>query len=95
MPSNGRSRTSGRWVADAGGTANLYGVSSGGALVLQTAAAGLAIDRLAVYEDGHVPTDRFAQIRQPSLVVTGGRDDLFERAADAIAASPPGGTSAP
>ena len=29
-------------------------------------------------------TDRFAQVRQPTLVVTGGRDDLFERAADAI-----------
>lgn len=40
----------GALVAEAGGTANLYGVSSGGALVLQAAAAGLAIDRLAVYE---------------------------------------------
>lgn len=153
----------GALVAEAGGTANLYGVSSGGALVLQAAAAGLAIDRLAVYEvpymmgadasqrwreyveqleaavaegrrgaavelfmrlagaseqnivrarnssiwpgleaishtlaydaaclgDGHLPTDRFAQIRQPTLVVTGGRNDLFERAADAIAASLP------
>lgn len=39
--------------------------------------------------DGHLPTDRFAQIGQPTLVVTGGRDDLFESAADAIAASLP------
>jgi pimeloyl-ACP methyl ester carboxylesterase len=37
----------------------------------------------------NMPTDRFAQIRQPTLVVTGGRDDLFERAADAIDASRP------
>jgi pimeloyl-ACP methyl ester carboxylesterase len=34
----------------AGGSAHLYGVSSGGALVLEAAAAGLPTDRLAVYE---------------------------------------------
>jgi pimeloyl-ACP methyl ester carboxylesterase len=37
-------------VAEAGGSAHLYGVSSGGALVLEAAAAGLEADRLAVYE---------------------------------------------
>ena len=37
-------------IAEAGGAAHLYGVSSGGALVLEAAAAGLAVDRLAVYE---------------------------------------------
>jgi pimeloyl-ACP methyl ester carboxylesterase len=37
-------------IAEAGGSAHLYGVSSGGALVLEAAAAGLAIDRVAVYE---------------------------------------------
>jgi hypothetical protein len=37
-------------VAEAGGSAHLYGVSSGGALALEVAAAGLAIDRVAVYE---------------------------------------------
>ena len=41
-------------VAEAGGSAHLYGVSSGGALVLEAAAAGVAADRLAVYE---VPYD--------------------------------------
>lgn len=41
-------------IAEAGGSANLYGISSGGALALEAAAAGLAIDRLAVYE---VPYD--------------------------------------
>jgi pimeloyl-ACP methyl ester carboxylesterase len=37
-------------IAAAGGAAHLYGVSSGGALVLEAAAAGLAVERLAVYE---------------------------------------------
>jgi pimeloyl-ACP methyl ester carboxylesterase len=37
-------------IADAGGSAHLYGISSGGALALEAAAAGLPIDRLAVYE---------------------------------------------
>jgi Alpha/beta hydrolase family len=37
-------------IAEAGGSAHLYGVSSGGALVLEAAAAGIAVDRLAVYE---------------------------------------------
>lgn len=37
-------------IADVGGSAHLYGISSGGALALEAAAAGLAIDRLAVYE---------------------------------------------
>jgi pimeloyl-ACP methyl ester carboxylesterase len=37
-------------VAVAGGSAHLYGASSGGALVLEAAAAGTAVDKLAVYE---------------------------------------------
>jgi pimeloyl-ACP methyl ester carboxylesterase len=37
-------------VAVAGGSAHLYGISSGGALVLEAAAAGTAADKLAVYE---------------------------------------------
>jgi len=37
-------------IAEAGGTANVHGVSSGGALALAAAAAGLPIDRLSVYE---------------------------------------------
>jgi hypothetical protein len=37
-------------IAAAGGSAHLYGASSGGALALEAAAAGLAIDKLAVYE---------------------------------------------
>ncbi len=41
-------------IAEAGGSAHLYGVSSGGALVLEATAAGVPVDRLAVYE---VPYD--------------------------------------
>jgi pimeloyl-ACP methyl ester carboxylesterase len=37
-------------IGDAGGSAHLYGISSGGALALEAAAAGVAIDKLAVYE---------------------------------------------
>jgi pimeloyl-ACP methyl ester carboxylesterase len=37
-------------IAAAGGPAHIYGVSSGGALAIEAAAAGIAIDRLAVYE---------------------------------------------
>jgi pimeloyl-ACP methyl ester carboxylesterase len=37
-------------IAEAGGSAQVYGVSSGGMLALEAAMAGLAIDRLAIYE---------------------------------------------
>jgi pimeloyl-ACP methyl ester carboxylesterase len=37
-------------LVEAGGTAHLYGVSTGGALVLEAAAASVPADRLAVYE---------------------------------------------
>lgn len=37
-------------IAVTGGSAHLYGVSSGGALALEAAAAGLAADKIAVYE---------------------------------------------
>ncbi len=37
-------------LAEAGGKAHIFGASSGGGLVLRAAAAGLPIDRLAVYD---------------------------------------------
>jgi hypothetical protein len=43
-------------IAAAGGTAHLYGVSSGGALALEATAAGVPAERVAVYE---VPYDMF------------------------------------
>jgi pimeloyl-ACP methyl ester carboxylesterase len=48
-------------IAEAGGTAHLYGISSGGALALEAAAAGSKVDRLAVYE---VPYDMSGEGRQ-------------------------------
>lgn len=44
-------------IAEAGGTAHLYGVSSGGGLVLEAAAAGVAAERLGVYEVPYCMTD--------------------------------------
>lgn len=37
-------------ISEAGGSAHLYGVSSGGALALEAAAAGLPVDKVAVYD---------------------------------------------
>ena len=37
-------------IAEACGSAHLYGVSSGGALALEAASAGIAVDKVAVYE---------------------------------------------
>lgn len=37
-------------IAEVGGSAALYGISSGGALVLEAAASGLNVTKLAVYE---------------------------------------------
>jgi pimeloyl-ACP methyl ester carboxylesterase len=48
-------------LAQAGGTAHLYGVSNGGALVLEAAAAGTAVDKLAVYEVPYNMADDWPQ----------------------------------
>ena len=146
-------------IAEAGGSAHLFGASSGGMFALEAAAAGLPVGRVAVYEvpydaaDGALqrareyraqlgvalvegrradavglfmrlagssetdiadamnspywpglrdlaytlaydaalygppPTTRLAMITQPTLVATGGSDEYFEQAADAVATS--------
>jgi pimeloyl-ACP methyl ester carboxylesterase len=48
-------------ITEAGGLAHLYGVSSGGALAMEAAAAGLAVDRLAVYEVPYLVADDVAR----------------------------------
>ncbi|HEX8133411.1 MAG TPA: alpha/beta fold hydrolase, partial [Actinomycetes bacterium] len=48
-------------LEEAGGSAFLYGVSSGGALALEAAAAGLPADRLAVYEVPYFVADEMLQ----------------------------------
>ena len=54
-------------IAEAGGRASLYGMSSGAVLALEAAARGLAIDQLALYEppvavtaEGHAQAPGFA-----------------------------------
>ncbi len=146
-------------IAEAGGSAHVFGASSGGMFALEAAAAGLPVGRVAVYEvpydtaDGALqrareyraqlgvalvegrradavglfmrlagssetdiadamnspywpglrdlaytlaydaalygppPTTRLAMITQPTLVATGGSNEYFEQAADAVAAS--------
>ena len=44
-------------IATAGGSAHVYGASSGGALVLEAAAAGSAIDKIAVWDVPYVIGD--------------------------------------
>jgi pimeloyl-ACP methyl ester carboxylesterase len=46
-------------LVQAGGTAHLYGVSTGGALVLEAAAASVPADRLAVYEVPYSTADEW------------------------------------
>ena len=65
-------------IAGAGGSACVFGASSGGALALEAAAAGLAIDRLAVYEVPYFVEDGMLQrwqeyVSQLGNVVAGGR----------------------
>lgn len=47
----------GALISEAGGSAHVFGVSSGGALALQAAAAGLAVDRMVVYEVPYMSND--------------------------------------
>jgi pimeloyl-ACP methyl ester carboxylesterase len=70
-------------VAEAGGSAHLYGISSGGALALEAAAAGVPIDRLAVYEvpydmsdDGPQRQREYASTLE-KLLAEGRRGDAF------------------
>jgi pimeloyl-ACP methyl ester carboxylesterase len=91
-------------IAEAGGSAHLYGVSSGGALALEAAAAGSAIDRLAVYEVPYNVDDdwglRWREYRDTldALLAEdrrGGAIELFMRLADTPEQSIAGARSAP
>jgi pimeloyl-ACP methyl ester carboxylesterase len=68
-------------IAAAGGHAHLFGASSGAALVLRAAQAGLPIDRIAVYEapfivdDTHDPNDPALGDRTRELVEAGRNGD--------------------
>jgi pimeloyl-ACP methyl ester carboxylesterase len=71
-------------IAESGGSAQVFGASSGGALALEAAAAGLAIDRLAVYEVPYNMDDDGPHWNQgdvskvEALLVEGRRDDVVE-----------------
>jgi pimeloyl-ACP methyl ester carboxylesterase len=65
-------------ITEAGGSAHLYGASSGGALVLEAAAARLAIDKLAVYEVPYSMAEDAAQgwreyVQQLGVLLAEGR----------------------
>ena len=69
-------------IAEAGGRAHLFGASSGGALALEAAAAGLAVDRVAVYEVPY-PTEMLAAWRAyveqlTAVLADGRRGDALE-----------------
>jgi pimeloyl-ACP methyl ester carboxylesterase len=91
-------------IAEAGGSAHLYGVSSGGALVLEAVAAGVAADRLAVYEvpynmadDGPQRQREYAETLE-GLLAEGRRGDaaeLFMRVAGASEEMVAGARSSP
>ncbi len=51
-------------IAEAGGSAHLYGVSSGGALILEASAAGLSAGKLAVYEIPYMTDEEAVQVWQ-------------------------------
>jgi alpha-beta hydrolase superfamily lysophospholipase len=91
-------------VAEAGGSAHLYGVSSGGALVLEAAAAGIAVDRLAVYEVPYNMADDWPQrwrdyVEQLGAVLAEGRRcdalELFMRLTDSSDEDVAGARSSP
>jgi pimeloyl-ACP methyl ester carboxylesterase len=71
-------------IADAGGSAHAYGVSSGGALALEAAAAGLPIDKLAVFEVPYIIGEDMSQRwrdyvdRLETALAQGRRGDAIE-----------------
>ncbi|MFE3740302.1 alpha/beta fold hydrolase [Streptomyces sp. NPDC059134] len=71
-------------LAMAGGSAALYGVSSGGALVLEAVAAGLPVTQFAVYEPPYatdpaaLPAKAAYTERLTGLLARGERDDAVE-----------------
>ena len=67
-------------IERAGGHAHVFGLSSGGALALEAARAGLPIDRLALYETPFIVDDSRAAVP----------DDYIARQRQAIAAGKPG-----
>ena len=86
-------------VAEAGGSAHAYGVSSGGALALEAAAAGVAFERLAVYEVPYsIGEDAVRRWREYTEQLAGADGDeaieLFMRLAGSLRGEHRGGAAA-
>jgi pimeloyl-ACP methyl ester carboxylesterase len=70
-------------VSEAGGSASVFGVSSGAALALEAAASGLAIDKLALWEtpfdadEDRRPPEDLAE-RYEEMLAEGRRGDVIE-----------------
>lgn len=71
-------------IAEAGGSAALYGISSGGALALEATAAGLPVTRVAAYEPPYLTAeaDLAADVRNadpvPELIREGRAEEALE-----------------
>src|SRR5690242_11087664 len=73
-------------IGEAGGSASLLGLSSGGALALEAAASGLAIEKVAAYEPPYMvtPVDRARhaganhQAQLERLIAAGRRGDAVK-----------------
>jgi pimeloyl-ACP methyl ester carboxylesterase len=81
-------------IAEAGGSANLYGTSSGAALAMHAAAAGLPVTRLALWEPPYsvngrpdLPADTASVYRE--LVEAGRRGDAIEYFMSKVVGLPP------
>jgi pimeloyl-ACP methyl ester carboxylesterase len=81
-------------IEEAGGTANLYGTSSGAALAMHAAAAGLPVTRLALWEPPYsvggrpdLPDDTASVYRE--LVEAGRRGDAVEYFMSKVVGLPP------
>ena len=81
-------------IAAAGGSAYVYGTSSGGALALEAAASGLAIDKLALWEPPFIPEgfprppeDQVEQYER--MVAEGRRGDAVEFFMAKVVGMPP------
>ena len=73
----------GALIGEAGGSASVFGVSSGAALALEAAASGLAIDKLALWEPPFDPDEdrrppRDLAERYERMIAEGRRGDVIE-----------------
>lgn len=91
-------------IGAAGGPVHLFGASSGGALVIEAAAAGLAVDRVAVYEVPYMSDETMvahwsAYVDQLTAVLAEGRRsaavELFMRLAGSSDEDVAGARSSP